>query len=742
MWLLYASELSSAIGANKYKKKWETLFNVFKRLNKGEFYQKALERLEKKGYNFIDDDTLVKNVTVDHNMEGDVDTLLSQKPLTSQHLEQAISTFESNIMKNEETILQRKEKLQQEVKRSVRDIEKLDQEFQTIEHTLQEQKQCMYDVTHALNTETDPNKLQTLQTQQDDLLKSLSLLQEKSSTTLETKEELSGEVSRISQELEAHATIWNNFKTAKKKIISKAQTEYGNRKEDDIVESKAVGVIVDNNTKFYKMEVGIEPVVWGVGGRIDGFRNGILIEIKNRKSKLFDPVPIYDLIQLQTYMQILNVPRATIIQCLTDEFEVYQTLEKHFERSDKLWEYITKPLQVFVHVLHKFAHDTALQDKFFLSPDHKKSYVINPLFTYYKKKVVNLSLPSDAGLIKLLGPQLLSSEIKMPKTRKRKLETPTSSRTLIDMMNTQDEDNKESATPPVEELTTAPMSVEEEKDTSTSSTTTTTLVEETQSKKQKTDLPTKPVFVDKICFFDDPNESKRQPMDFTRPLRSYLPEEWATLLSDQTSDPYFSTLETFVDQEYKTTTIYPPREQVFRALELCSVDHVKVVIIGCDPYINPQQAHGLAFSVVGKVPHPPSLRNIFQEIQRDLGLSYPKSGNLESWASQGVLLLNPVLTVRAGHSSSHSNKAGWERFTAKIIELVSQRNPNLVFMLWGRPAQNIRQYVKNQEQHLFLETSHPSPLAAFRGFKGCGHFSETNKYLESQGKTPINWQIE
>lgn len=210
---------------------------------------------------------------------------------------------------------------------------------------------------------------------------------------------------------------------------------------------------------------------------------------------------------------------------------------------------------------------------------------------------------------------------------------------------------------------------------------------------------------------------------------------WKAVLQEEFAKPYFHELVSFVRQEYEQHTIYPPGKYIFRAFELCPFTQTRVVILGQDPYHGPGQAHGLAFSVMEGVAIPPSLRNIFEEIQDDVGVPIPTHGNLERWAKQGVLLLNAILTVRAHQAGSHRNR-GWEQFTDAVIKLLSDQKKNLVFLLWGRYAQEKGRFI-DKTRHLVLEAPHPSPLA--RGFRGCRHFSKTNAYLQAHGMPAIVW---
>ncbi|HQK71964.1 MAG TPA: uracil-DNA glycosylase [Bacteroidales bacterium] len=216
-----------------------------------------------------------------------------------------------------------------------------------------------------------------------------------------------------------------------------------------------------------------------------------------------------------------------------------------------------------------------------------------------------------------------------------------------------------------------------------------------------------------------------------------IEESWKQRLKAEFEKEYFLRLVDFVKEEYRTRTIYPPGSLIFNAFNLCPFDKVKAVIIGQDPYHGPGQAHGLCFSVRDGVPFPPSLVNIFKEIHDDLGIPVPKSGNLERWARQGVLLLNAILTVRANQAGSHQGK-GWEQFTDAVIKILNEEKNNLVFFLWGAYAQN-KGAVIDKTRHLVLESVHPSPLSAAKGFFGNRHFSKCNEYLTMHGIEPVKW---
>ena len=217
-----------------------------------------------------------------------------------------------------------------------------------------------------------------------------------------------------------------------------------------------------------------------------------------------------------------------------------------------------------------------------------------------------------------------------------------------------------------------------------------------------------------------------------------IEESWREVLQPQFDSVYFEMLTTFVRRAYQTTTVYPPGSKIFEAFNRTPFDKVKVVILGQDPYHGPNQAHGLCFSVQDGIQPPPSLINIYKELQKEYGVPVNMTnGNLTRWADQGVLLLNATLTVEAGKAGSHQSK-GWETFTDAAIKALSDRREGLVFMLWGSYAQQ-KGRVIDRRKHLVLESSHPSPLSVYRGFDGCGHFKKANQYLQSHGQEPIDW---
>ena len=214
-------------------------------------------------------------------------------------------------------------------------------------------------------------------------------------------------------------------------------------------------------------------------------------------------------------------------------------------------------------------------------------------------------------------------------------------------------------------------------------------------------------------------------------------KNWYKILKNEFEKPYFKNLLNFLTKEYSTCTVYPSMENIFYALNLVKFEDIKVVIVGQDPYHEPNQAMGMSFSVPSSTKIPPSLANIFKEIESELNIKCLKNGDLTRWAKQGVLLLNSVLTVKKGIANSHKN-IGWETFTSKIISLINEKKEPVIFVLWGANAKALKPLIKNS-QHFVLTSSHPSPLSAYNGFFGCGHFSKINSILKQNNKTPIDW---
>lgn len=219
----------------------------------------------------------------------------------------------------------------------------------------------------------------------------------------------------------------------------------------------------------------------------------------------------------------------------------------------------------------------------------------------------------------------------------------------------------------------------------------------------------------------------------------HLGNDWDQVLAGEFEKDYYRELRAFLKNEYATRTIYPSMYDIFNALKHTAYRDVKVVILGQDPYHGPGQAHGMCFSVKKGVPVPPSLVNIYKELKEDVGFQIPEHGFLETWADQGVLLMNTVLTVRAGQANSHKGK-GWEIFTDQVIRHLNEREQPMVFLLWGANAKSKRQLITDPK-HMILTAAHPSPLSAYNGFFGCRHFSRANLFLQEQGMKPIDWQL-
>ena len=222
-------------------------------------------------------------------------------------------------------------------------------------------------------------------------------------------------------------------------------------------------------------------------------------------------------------------------------------------------------------------------------------------------------------------------------------------------------------------------------------------------------------------------------------MKKLIPKDWIDILKEETEAAYFKELEKFLKMEWKNETIFPPRDEIFTALRLTPYSEVKVLILGQDPYHDDNQAHGLAFSVKDGIKLPPSLRNIYKELDDDLGIPQSTSGDLEGWAKQGVLLLNTALTVRAHQANSHAGK-GWENFTDAVLKHVNKKEEPVIFVLWGGNAAKKIPLIDN-DKHVIISTAHPSPLSAYRGFFGSKPFSKINDILKKNGNKPINWEI-
>lgn len=222
-------------------------------------------------------------------------------------------------------------------------------------------------------------------------------------------------------------------------------------------------------------------------------------------------------------------------------------------------------------------------------------------------------------------------------------------------------------------------------------------------------------------------------------INAQIHPSWKAVLADEFSSPYFQDLKEFLINEKQHYMVFPPGTHIFEAFNRTQFEKVKVVILGQDPYHGPGQAHGLCFSVPAGTDFPPSLQNIFRELQTDIDMPYPKNGDLSHWANQGVLLLNATLTVRANTAGSHQGR-GWEIFTDSVIKKLSEQRSGIVFLLWGNYARD-KKLLIDLSKHFVLEAPHPSPLSAYRGFFGCQHFSQANQILSENGSKPIDWQI-
>ena len=372
MWLIYASELAACIGENKYKKKWESFFSIFQRIDDGQHYQTALSRLKKSGYHVATETEKIKNIIISTGVQPAVNLLINASTNNSVQLQENISQFENQLTKTEQEFKNKKIKIKNELSQE----RALQEETSQICHNLKNDFLLSSPKMPAHESELLKQEIQTYE------LKNHHLDQQ---------------VNQKLQSLQQHEEEWDQFKTMKSRIIGQKQTSFGQTKENEMIESRVVGVVVENNAQFYKKIYGsvlvnhhsqINHVSWGIGGRIDGFRDGMLIEIKNRKNYIFDPLPIYDYIQIQAYMQLLEVNSATVIQCLTTNENQIEKKEINVQRDDFFWEQrVMKEIKIFIRALVKFVGDWELQNKFFQALDTKKSFVINALFKQTKKEM-------------------------------------------------------------------------------------------------------------------------------------------------------------------------------------------------------------------------------------------------------------------------------------------------------------------------------------------------------------------
>ena len=745
--LFHSSEIAAAVGKHKYKKKYEAFQGIFERINHGSNFRKATERLAKLGVKFVNKDERIQKVVTDCKMEEDVQQFLTQPVQTSEELKQRIESFEDQCGSQENVFKEQKNQLKDEL------AQQTQQHTQATEN-LNQLKQIQEKLQQDLIAwgESD-DEVQAVQKRQE-LVQLQTELQTQQGQTEQWQTAVFTQIDKLSR----HEQQWSNFKTTKKDLIGLKQTSFGKQKEESLIASQVLGLVSDNNTHFYQKLLGTKPFTWGVCGRIDGFRDGELIEIKNRKSHIYNPLPQYDIIQLQCYMQLLDVPQATLIQSLATENNTYQTHETVVLRDDAYWNNFLRPeLTLVAYAMSKFLNDTLLQDKFLQTPDNKKSYVLTSLLHQVRKELDPSSSPKR---------KKASTDAKETPAKKQKqtssVPASTSVVTMDDFMDglmagtspsvpspppPQEKDTatpqeKDTATPqekdtappqtdtaPPQEKDTAPP----QKDTAPPQKDTATPQKDTATPQKDTATPPPPM---RVCFFDTLGDPPAPVADCSIPLVQYLPSDWALQVGDQLQKPYFQKLETFINQDYKTFIVYPPRDQIFTAFHKCPWEKVRVVILAQDPYINPGEAMGMAFSVPKGTKFPKSLKNIFEELQSDVKISPPLTGDLTPWANQGVLLINTVMTVRAGKSDSHTGQ-GWEPFTDFVIRQLSTEKPHLVFLLWGAKAQSKRGLI-DAKKHTLLETSHPSPLSYSRGFKGCRHFTKTNEALGLHGSDKIS----
>ena len=711
--MIHSSEVSVCVGEHKYRKRWEAFKSVFERINYGTDFKKAIERLSKLGHKVVSKDERIQQVVVENHLSSNVQDFLERPVQTSEELKQSIEDFEEKLSTQEKEFKERKTQIKEQLSVQTQHHTQALQTLETLKQLQTKVKEDIIVIETSQETQESKERMNLLTHQSQQLQNQLE-----SAATIVTqfKNEMQKELDTLSQ----HEQQWSKFKDTKKDIISMKQTSFGKQKEDSLIASKALGLISDNNTKYYQKVLGTTPsgLVWGIGGRIDGFRDGELIEIKNRKSHIYNPLPQYDIIQLQCYMQILDLQKATLIQSLATENNTYQTHETVVLRDDVYWKNVLLPeLTVFVCAMSKFVSDPLLQDKFLQTQDNRKSFALNSMLTQVRKEMDGKTSDLDSK------PKPKSKS----KARKSESEPPSDSKSLPL--------TKKKKTPEKQTSTQVNLSIMDDfmdavaaKSTPSQSNPSTPLPDVSSSVPQ----------MSPVCFFTPPGE-QLPVTDCSVPLEKLLPSDWALKLSHQLTQPYFKKLESFVDQDYKTFIVYPPRDKVFTAFHKCPWDQVRVVILAQDPYINPGEATGMAFSVPKGTKFPKSMKNIFEELQNDVQIPPPLTGDLTPWASQGVLLLNTVLTVRAGKSDSHAGK-GWEVLTDSIIRTLSEEKPYLVFLLWGAKAQSKRGLI-DQKKHTLLETSHPSPLSYTKGFKGCRHFSQTNQLLQSHGLPTINWNL-
>jgi uracil-DNA glycosylase len=434
-----------------------------------------------------------------------------------------------------------------------------------------------------------------------------------------------------------------------------------------------------------------------------------------------------------------------LIQSLATENNTFITKETVLQRDDTYWnETIVPKLTEFVRAFYVFVNDPLLQDRFLQTSDNRKSVLLNSFIKSATKQTVASNTQTTESKKTNRGNKRSSKkgmESDAQPSKKQKT-TPTGSHLITSAINVSDV-CKDDILPVVNELVNVSHDPIDAMDALMDST-----IAIKNIKPIKTVKSTNSSSMNNIsdiakpapivaCFFETP-ELSISAVDCSVPLYKLVPDTWASVLDSQFNLEYFKQLTSFVDQDYKTFIVYPPRPKIFTALEKCPFEQVKVVILGQDPYIHTGEAMGMSFSVPKGVKFPRSLKNIYEELKSDVNVT-PTTGDLTAWANQGVLLLNTVLTVRDSKSDSHAGK-GWEQFTNHIIRQISEQRPHVVFLLWGGKAQSKKPLI-NTSKHTILETSHPSPLSYTRGFQGCKHFSKANEALKQHGQTPIDWNV-
>lgn len=743
---IHSSEVAACIGEHRYKKRWEAFQSIFERYKYGQEYKKAIERNRKLGVTIISKEERFKNVlTSNDQLKQEAQSLLSKEIKTSEDLKHTIEEFEEHLVTKEQDFKQKKQSLKTHVLEKAQQKSDLDAQITR----LKKQEQL-------IDQEILINESQSKDC--ESLITNLKSVQSQLQSIIQSKDQVSTELNQVSIELSNTEHAWNDFKETKKELISQKQTQFGKQKEDTLISSHALGAISENNSKYYKKLISSQPFEWGIGGKIDGLRDGELIEIKNRKSHIYDPLPVYDVIQLQCYIQILDLSKATLIQSLATENNTFVTKETVLQRDNTYWnETIIPKLTEFVHAFYVFVNDPLQQDRFLQTSDNRKSVLLNSFIKSATKQMIVSTKPAESK--KTLHKRLTKKDMEFDVSPSKKQKTTSTSSHLITSainvldvcknglpsVETEIGDVSKDPIDAMDALMDSTIAIKNINPITTTKEINMPVTSNTSDQSSDVTNPsdvTKPSDNSKpapivACFFETP-ELQMAAVDCSVPLYKLVPDTWVSVLNSQFNLEYFKQLTAFVDQDYKTFLVHPPRSKIFTALEKCPFDKTKVVILGQDPYIHTGEAMGMSFSVPKGVKFPRSLKNIYEELKADVNIT-PTTGDLTSWADQGVLLLNTVLTVRDSKSDSHAGK-GWEQFTNHIIRQISERLPHVVFLLWGGKAQSKKPLI-NTSKHTILETSHPSPLSYTRGFQGCKHFSKTNEALKQHGQTPIDWNV-